>query len=155
MNPIFHTIKANKRSTFEDPWQVLLQRGSAIRVSVPSPNDHQMMADIMSQSLVVLGKQESGSKVNVKTVCDLVVTDLTAFCSCGVPHVEGVRSWTLAAIKLLANLGYVKLRGDGNFDDKEFVVYHACAQLTFEDGQYKQQRLVKIFQDHNVFATTH
>ena len=122
----------------------------------------------MSNTLTELGNQEIGSKVKVKTVCDAVMADFWSFSILHMPlsmvslttfnpgrWTEISKRWSLAAIKLLANLGYVKLRGAGNFDDKEFVSYHACAQLRFENGQYKQKRLVEILQERSIPASMH
>ena len=155
MNPIFERIPADKRTTFEDPWPAL-RHAHLINGHILPPEG--MITEMMNQTLAVLGKQRDGSKVRVGTVCNSVVSSLNAFARCHFPGAasntmttsekwsEESKEFSFASVKLLANLGYIQLSDNGKFEDKEFLSYHACARLNFENGQYKQETLQKILE---------
>ena len=161
MNQIFETIPADERTTFDDPWPALRDTLSSMGSPVPSPR---AIANIMSSMLRALGTHENGSRVSVRTICDTEMAHLTEFAlETHDPMILFIgfqpEYWSRisketcqTAIKLLANLGYVKLTDARNFDDREFVCYHACAVITFENGQYKQQSLFQIFQRFGSFS---
>ena len=58
-----------------------------------------------------------------------------------------LKAWCHAAIKLLANSGYLKLANPKNFENSGFVCYHASAQLKYENGRYVQKTLRQTLKD--------
>ena len=155
----FSTLPSASRDKFDNPWEELSFIQSSAGVRVPPPH---LITDLMNWLLMSLGQHDNCSGLNVKRITHAVMADFTSHVMNCVPEVTTLiifnpsiwtnvlKAWCHAAIKLLANSGFLKLSDPKNFEDSGFVCYHASAQLRYENGRYVQKTLLQTMKDlHN------
>ena len=152
----FSTLPGASRDKFDDPWGELSFIQSSSGVRVPPPH---LIADLMNWLLMSLGQHENCPKLNVKGITHAVMADFTSHIARCVPEVTTLivfqpviwtnvlKAWCHAAIKLLANSGFLKLSDANNFEDSGFICYHASAQLRYENGRFLQKTLQQTLKD--------
>ena len=156
MIEFYKTLPSDTRNFFGDPIQELLKMHVIVGFPELIPGViEQKIAELMNSILLILGNNVECPNVKVGDVTESVMIYLRLTYS--LPHSGMVyllqqwpyifEVWIRTAVRILANLGYVKLTSAYRFADYEIVAFHASAQLKYENGHFKQQSLSETLKE--------
>ena len=144
----FNILPKAERADFADPGQdVLLPYRQLAQISPIYRMGNELMINIAGRFLLET-LQNRRAKMTVKTLMTIYKRDLGSFAAnsplaflldgiSGHSFDEIRDGFAIAAIKYLANDGFIKLSDAENFQNREVLQYHATAMPEFRSGKFQ------------------